>query len=126
MRGTRLPATVPNAENAAETAKRGPNALTLALSRQRERGLDIHGYTANVAVGVSDPVRTLYRTLLAYGAFATLILVAGVAEYVHFEPFTSGAGLHAKVVGVYLYDPATKQPSGPGRESFARKERFDP
>ena len=77
-----------------------------------------------MAVGVSDPVRTLYRTLLAYGAFATLILVAGVAEYVHFEPFTSSGGLHAKVVGVYAYDPATKQTSGPGRESFARNEQF--
>ena len=87
-------------------------------------GGDIDGYTANVAVGVSDPVRTLYRTLLAYGAFATLIVVAGVAEYVHFEPFTSSPGLHAKVVGVYLYDPATKQTSGPARESFARNEQF--
>jgi hypothetical protein len=77
-----------------------------------------------VAVGVSDPVRTLYRTLLGYGAFAMLILVAGVAEYVHFEPFTPSAGLHAKVVGVYAYDPASKQTSGPGRERFARNEQF--
>jgi hypothetical protein len=77
-----------------------------------------------VAVGVGDPVRTLYRTLLAYGAFAILILVAGVAEYVHFEPFTSSAGLHAKVVGVYAYDPATKQTSGTNRERFARNEQF--
>jgi len=86
--------------------------------------MDFDGYTASVAVGVSDPVRTLYRTLLAYGAFAILILVAGVAEYVHFEPFTSSASLHAKAVGVYAYDPATKQTSGPDRERFARNEGF--
>ena len=77
-----------------------------------------------MAVGVSDPVRTLYRTLLAYGAFAILILIAGAAEYVHFEPFTSSASLHAKAVGVYAYDPATKQTSGPDRERFARNEEF--
>ena len=73
---------------------------------------------------MSDPVRTLYRTLLAYGAFAILILVAGVAEYVHFEPFTSSAGVHANVVGIYAYDPATSQTSGPNRERFARNEQF--
>ena len=73
---------------------------------------------------MGDPVRTLYRTLLAYGAFAMLILVAGVAEYVHFEPFTSNAAQHANVVGVYTYDPATKQTSGPARERFARNEEF--
>ncbi len=77
-----------------------------------------------MAVGASDPVRTLYRTLLAYGAFAIIILVAGVAEYVHFEPFTSSAGLHAKVVGVYAYDTATQQTSGSDRERFARNEQF--
>ena len=61
-----------------------------------------------MAVGAGDPVRTLYRTLLAYGAFAILILIAGAAEYVHFEPFTSSSTLHANVVGVYTYDSATK------------------
>ncbi|HEV2218830.1 MAG TPA: hypothetical protein VGV88_14840 [Candidatus Dormibacteraeota bacterium] len=77
-----------------------------------------------MAAGASDPVRTLYRTLLAYGAFAILILAAGVAEYVHFEPFTSSPGVHAKVVGVYAYDPASRQTSGPNRERFARNEQF--
>ena len=77
-----------------------------------------------MAVGASDPVRTLYRTLLAYGAFAILILIAGFAEYVHFEPFTSSASVHANVVGVYSYDTATKQTSGPDRDSFARNEEF--
>jgi len=69
-------------------------------------------------------VRTLYRTLLAYGAFAVLILVAGVAEYVHFEPFTSSASVQAKVIGVYVYDPTTKSTLGPDRDRFARNEQF--
>ena len=73
---------------------------------------------------MSDPVRTLYRTLLAYGAFAMLILIAGVAEFVHFEPFTASATTNARVVGVHMYDPATKQTSGPERERFARDEEF--
>lgn len=73
---------------------------------------------------MSDPVRTLYRTLLGYGAFAIIVLIAGVAEYVHFEPLTTSASLHAKVIGVYAYDTATKQTSGPDRDRFARNEEF--
>lgn len=74
--------------------------------------------------GARDPVWTLYRTLLAYSAFAILIFVAGAAEYVHFEPFTATPSLHAKVVGVYSYDPATKATTGPDRKSFKRSEQF--
>src|SRR5258706_9327346 len=106
MRGTRLPATVPKQKNAADTAKRGD----LKDPHRNPR------YTANVAVGVSDPVGTLYPPLLAYRAFAVLIPVPGVAEYLHFEPLTPRPGLHPKVVGVYLYHPPTKQTTGPCRQ----------
>lgn len=114
MRGTRLPATVPKQKKATDTANRS------GLKEPHRNP----GYTANVAVGGGDPVRTLYRTLLAFGAFATIILAAGVAEYVHFEPFAPSAGLHAKVVGIYAYDPTTKNIYGPDRERFARNEQF--
>lgn len=77
-----------------------------------------------MVAGASDPVRTLYRTLLAYAVVAIVILLAGFAEYVHFEPFGAGAGVHAKVVGVFAYDPATKTISGADRTSFARNEQF--
>jgi hypothetical protein len=77
-----------------------------------------------VAVGPSDPVRTLYRTLLGFGAFAILILGAGVAEYVHFEPFVTNATTHAKVVGVYSYDPASRTTKGSDRDTFTRSEQF--
>lgn len=75
-------------------------------------------------MGASDPIRTLYRTLLAYAAFAVIIFVAGAVEYLHFEPFNSAPSLHAKVIGVYSYDPATKATTGPDRASFSRNEQF--
>lgn len=74
--------------------------------------------------GARDPVRTLYRTLIAYSAVAILILVAGAAEYLHFEPFLEPDTVHARIVGVYDYDPATHATSGPNRERFARGEQF--
>ena len=77
-----------------------------------------------MALGAGDPVRTLYRTLLGFGAFGILILGAGVAEYIHFEPFVSTSTAHAKVVGVYSYDPNTKTTRGSDRDTFKRSEQF--
>ncbi len=70
-----------------------------------------------------DPISTLYRTLLYYGAVALLILVAGAIEFAHFEPFAS-SGATARIVGVYRYDPQTHQTSGPDSRNFARAEPF--
>lgn len=69
-------------------------------------------------------MRTLYRTLLGFGAFGILILGAGAAEYIHFEPFVANATAHAKVVGVYAYDPSTKTTRGSDRDTFTRAEQF--
>jgi len=77
-----------------------------------------------VAVAQRDPVVTLYRTLLVYGLIGLLILTAGLVEFLHFEPFGVTAGVHAQIAGVYLYDPATGQTSGPDRGSFTRAELF--
>lgn len=74
--------------------------------------------------GARDPVWTLYRTLLAYSAFAILIFGAGALEYVHFEPFGEPDTVHARIVGVYSYDPTTHTTSGSNRERFARNEQF--
>jgi hypothetical protein len=79
---------------------------------------------AMVAVDQRDPVVTLYRTLLVYGLIALVILTTGLVEFLHFEPFGQTAGVHARIVGVYLYDPATGQTSGPDRSTFARAEQF--
>jgi len=75
-------------------------------------------------VGARDPVWTLYRTVLAYGAFAIVIFIAGAAEYFHFEPFSSTPSVHARIVGVYGYNAATRATTGPDRKSFARAEQF--
>jgi hypothetical protein len=78
----------------------------------------------SVAVGARDPVFTLYRTLLAYGAVAVFILAAGLIEFIHFEPFVETGGAHVHIAGVYAYDPVTKKTSGPDRRAFARDESF--
>ena len=71
-----------------------------------------------------DPVVTLYRTLLVYGLIGLVILTAGLVEFLHFEPFGETAGVHARIAGVYLYDPGTGRTSGPDRRTFARNEQF--
>ena len=77
-----------------------------------------------VAVDQRDPVVTLYRTLLVYGLIGLVILTAGLVEFLHFEPFGVTAGVHAQIAGVYLYDPATGQTSGPDCSPFTRSELF--
>ncbi len=77
-----------------------------------------------MAVGTADPVRTLYRTLLAYVVVGVLILVAGVAEYVNFEPFVANATAQARVSGVYLYDPTSETTKGVDRDTFKRSDQF--
>ena len=54
----------------------------------------------------------IQRTLTALGIAAVLILVAGIAEYLHFEPPGQHTGAAASVRGVYLYDTSTKQVTG--------------
>ncbi len=71
-----------------------------------------------------DQVRTLYRTLLVFGAFSILILVIGVVEFVYFEPPGQHTGLKATIVGVYQYDPDHNQTVGPDTSSFPRTAQF--
>ena len=71
-----------------------------------------------------DPVRTLYRALLVFDVVAIVILAAGLAEFVYFEPPGQSTGLKATIVGIYQYDPATKTTSGPDRRTFARTQQF--
>ena len=71
-----------------------------------------------------DPVRPLYRALLVFDVIAILILAAGLAEFVYFEPPGQSTGLKATIIGVYQYDPATKTTSGPDRRTFARTQQF--
>ena len=71
----------------------------------------------------TDPVSGLYRTLLVFAGVGVVILTAGLVEFVHFEPMAA-SGLHAHIVGVYQYDPATHQTSGPDRQTFSRADDF--
>ena len=74
--------------------------------------------------GPVDQVPTLYRTLLVYAAVSILILVAGLVEFVYFEPPGQHSGLKASIVGVYQYDPQTNKTIGPDLNAFARTQMF--
>jgi hypothetical protein len=71
-----------------------------------------------------DPVRTLYRTLLLFDIVAILILAAGVAEFLYFEPPGQHTGINATIVGVYQYDPTTNKTFGADRSTFTRTQLF--
>lgn len=88
---------------------------TLTLTRR---------YTAVVSAPAHDPVRTPYRTILAYGLVGIVIFIAGLIEFIHFEPFGRGSGVQAHIAGVFSYDPATKTTSGSDRASFSRSDQF--
>jgi len=71
-----------------------------------------------------DPVRTLYRTLILFAAIGIVILVAGLFEFLYFEPPGQTTGVQAHIVGVYEYDSGTQKTSGPDKRTFARNEHF--
>lgn len=71
-----------------------------------------------------DQVPTLYRTLLVFAAASILILVAGLVEFVYFEPPGRHTGLKATIVGVYQYDPDQNTVTGPDSSLFPRTVLF--
>jgi hypothetical protein len=71
-----------------------------------------------------DYVRTLYRVLLAYAAVAIAILVVGLVEFVHYEPYGQTTGSAAHIVGVYRYNLNTQTTSGSDQSVFARNQTF--
>jgi hypothetical protein len=71
-----------------------------------------------------DQVRTLYRTLLVYTAVSMLVLIAGLVEFVYFEPPGQHSGLKATIAGVYQYDLERNTTIGPDRSSFPRTALF--
>src|SRR4030081_3436581 len=79
---------------------------------------------AAVRAAPYDPVRTLYRTLLIFDVVAVLILAAGVAEFLYFEPPGQHTGIKATIVGFYQYDPTTNKTFGPDRSTFTRSQLF--
>ncbi len=71
-----------------------------------------------------DQLRVLYRTLLVFATVASVILAIGLVEFAYFERPGEASGFHARIVGVYKLDTATRTPIGPDRSEFARNEQF--
>ena len=72
----------------------------------------------------ADDVRPLFRTILALGALALVILTVGFAEFVYFEPPGQRTATQARIEGVYAYDSSAKDVKGADRDSFNRDESF--
>ena len=71
-----------------------------------------------------DQLRVLYRTLLVFATVGGVILSIGLVEFVYFERPGEASGIKAHIVGVYQYDPNTKQVVGPDRSEFPRTGEF--
>lgn len=69
-------------------------------------------------------LRAIQRTLIAAGMAAVLILVAGVVEFLHFEPPGQHTGALAYVRGVYLYDTATEKVTGKQVKEVSANQAF--
>ena len=90
-------------------------------------GLRLRGGSINLAAvhaASHDPVRTLYRTIVVFGAVGIVIMAVGLVEFLHFEPPGQTAGPAARIVGVYQYDSTSKKTSGADQSSFARDQQF--
>ena len=71
-----------------------------------------------------DQLRTLYRTLLVFATVGVVILAIGLVQFAYFERPGEASGIKASIVGVYKYDPPTRQTVGPDRAEYARNEQF--
>jgi hypothetical protein len=71
-----------------------------------------------------DPIAPLYKATVAMGVVAIVILAAGLAEFLYFEPPGQRTGTTARVEGVYRYDPKTMQTSGGDSKRFQSDQTF--
>jgi hypothetical protein len=71
-----------------------------------------------------DQLRVLYRTLLVFATVGVVILTIGLIQFAYFERPGEASGIHARLVGVFKYDPTTAKTSGPDRTEFHRDEQF--
>jgi len=71
-----------------------------------------------------DQLRTLYRTLLIFATVGIVILGIGLVQFVYFEPPGQASGVQAHIVGVYQFDPKTKQTIDGDRSEFPRTVEF--
>ena len=77
-----------------------------------------------MGVSARDPVLRQYRVLLAFGIVAVLILLAGLLEFIYFEPFGQSGGPSVRIVGIFRYDPHTHKTIGADQRTFSRADSF--
>jgi hypothetical protein len=75
-------------------------------------------------VGAQEDLHPLYRTMLALGVVAILLLALGFAVMLRSAPPGQRTGYRARVIGVFAYDPSSGQPTGPPMTRFRRRQPF--
>ncbi|GAC1616288.1 MAG: hypothetical protein NVS9B1_26000 [Candidatus Dormibacteraceae bacterium] len=71
-----------------------------------------------------DEIRPLYRAIQLVGLMAIVIFIAGLVEFVTFEPPGQASGTTARIAGIYAYNATAGATSGPSRLRFGRDEEF--
>ena len=80
--------------------------------------------SAAVSPRPADDLRPLYRTMLALGAAAALILALGLVDFLVFEPLGQHTGTAVTVSGVFAYDPSTHQTTGKSGDRYDASQPF--
>ena len=62
--------------------------------------------------------------MLVFATVGVVVLIAGLVEFVYFEPLGQSTGVSAHVIGVLAYDSTTGQTSGADRSEFPRAQGF--
>lgn len=55
---------------------------------------------------------------------AIAILLLGMVEFIHFEPFEPKTGAAAEIVGIFAFDPESGSKTGPDASHFNRDQVF--
>lgn len=56
----------------------------------------------------ADEIAPAYRLMIVSGLVGALILSIGAFQFIHYEPVAQQSGLHARILGVYAYDPQSQ------------------
>jgi hypothetical protein len=75
-------------------------------------------------VPANDELRPVYRIMRGLGMVAIAILLLGLVEFLHFEPFEPKTGAIAEILGIFAYDPESGTKSGPDASHFNRDQVF--
>lgn len=72
----------------------------------------------------ADEIAPAYRLMVISGVVGALILAIGAFQFIHYEPVGQRSGLHARIVGIYAYDPKAAEIAGGNIDHIAASKPF--